>query len=118
MPTKEYSLAMFLRDRSRRPMVIVTALSAAGTRQVFLWRHMTRKKTFQKKIFSDKFARKMYIDIAYEKSCFILLRRYFLIENAKVISRSPKEKISSPKPAQKFLHFVVHLLLTTIDNLC
>ena len=60
----------------------------------------------------------MYIDIAQEKLSCILERRYFLIENEMSFRNNSKEKISSPKPRTKFLHFVVHLLLTTIDNLC
>jgi len=51
----------------------------------------------------------MYIDIAQEKLSFILERRYFLIENALRFRINSKEKISSPKPRKKFLHFVVHL---------
>jgi len=60
----------------------------------------------------------MYSDIAQEKLCCILERRYFLIENEMSFRNHSKEKISSPKPRTKFHHFVVHRLLTTIDNLC
>jgi hypothetical protein len=70
------------------------------------------------KIFSDKFTGKMYIDIAHEKLCFILRRRYFLIENADANSNSLNAKNIVTEPAQKFLHLIVHRLLTTIDNLC
>ena len=70
------------------------------------------------KIFSDKFVRKMYIDIAQEKLCCILKRRYFLIENANANSNSLERKNIVTETRTKFLHLVVHRLLTTIDNLC
>ena len=60
----------------------------------------------------------MYIDIAYEKSCSILKRRYLLIENANANSKSTEKKNIVTEPAQKFFVCLSLLLLTTVDNLC
>jgi hypothetical protein len=44
----------------------------------------------------------MYIDIAHEKLCFILKRRYFKIENANADSYQAKKKNIAHEPAQNF----------------